>query len=180
MNENSTNMNMIALMSHNILEFQIGHAETKSLSHTKVKNVQLYGTVTHISNPSTQDPRIMMDMNLKWTRISWTCHYNPTQIPMNPIEMKLNQVEMLAKTPQERWEIHEIWTLLACKCSRNRWISFNLSQRSMNLRWLSLRISCRSMNLSLRSIPLCLKSTCLSWKSLPLAFKSSRISISLS
>ena len=32
-----------AFMSHNILEFQIGHAETKTLPHTKVKNVQLYG-----------------------------------------------------------------------------------------------------------------------------------------
>jgi hypothetical protein len=37
-----------------MFEFQIGHAETKVLSHTKVKNVHLYGTVTHISNLSTQ------------------------------------------------------------------------------------------------------------------------------
>ena len=29
-------------------EFQIGHAETKVLSHTKVKNVQLYGIVTQM------------------------------------------------------------------------------------------------------------------------------------
>jgi hypothetical protein len=54
-----------------IVGFQIEVSFAKVLSHTKVKNVHVYGTVTHISNLTTQDAQdnaghatLMMAMNL--------------------------------------------------------------------------------------------------------------------
>ena len=57
------------------LKFSRPH-ETKVLSHTKVKNVHVYGIATHISNQPKDDdgqephnPRNMLDMNPKMNGI---------------------------------------------------------------------------------------------------------------